>query len=275
MENDMRAPLAGATVLITGGASGIGKEMAIGAANRGAKHVIIWDIDEAAATDVADEIRSFGGSVSTDRVDLTDLDNVTAVGEQTLADHGRVDILINSAGIVTGESFLDLTDADIARTFDLNVFALYRTVRIFLPGMIKRKKGSITTIASAAGLIGVSQQTDYSASKFAASGFMESLRAELRHRGTPLHTLIVQPYYINTGMFDGVKTRFPTLLPILDTDDAAARILDSIDAGRQSLVMPRLVTVVKLAKVLPVPLLDRLTDFFGINSTMDEFTGRA
>lgn len=271
----MRAPIAGATVLITGGASGIGKEMAIGAAGRGAKHVIIWDIDEDSAHSVAEEIRSFGGAVSAYRVDLTDVDDVEAVGEQTLTDHGRVDILINNAGIVTGKSFLDLTDDDIARTFDLNVFSLYRVTRIFLPGMIKRGKGSVTTVASAAGLIGVSQQTDYSPSKFAATGFMESLRAELRHQGTPLHTLIVQPFYIDTGMFEGVKTRFPKLLPILEMEETAARILDSIDAGHQSLVMPRFASTVKFAKILPVPLLDWVTDLFGINSTMDEFTGRA
>jgi len=267
----MRAPLAGAVVLITGGASGIGKEMAIGAAGRGAKHVIIWDIDEAGET-VAEEIRAFGGSASFYRVDLTVSDDVAAVGATTLADLGRVDILINNAGIVTGKRFLELTDDDVARTFELNVFALYRTTRIFLPGMIARGKGSVTTIASAAGLIGVSRQTDYAASKFAATGFMESLRAELRH--TPLHTLIVQPFYIRTGMFDGVTTRVPALLPILETDEAAARILDAIDAGRQSLVMPRFAAVVKLAKALPVPLLVRITDLFGINSTMDGFTGR-
>lgn len=271
----MRAPIAGAIVLITGGASGIGKEMAIGAAGRGAKHVIIWDINKDGAEDVADEIRSFGGAVSTYRVDLTDLEDVEAVGAQTLADHGRVDILINNAGIVTGKSFLDLTDEDIARTFDLNVFSLYRVTRIFLPGMIQRGKGSITTISSAASLIGVSKQTDYSPSKFAATGFMESLRAELRHQGTPLHTLIVQPFYIKTGMFEGVKTRVPLLLPILETDATAAKILDGIDAGRQSLVMPRFASTVKLAKILPVPLLDWVTDLFGINSTMDEFTGRS
>lgn len=271
----MRTPIAGAVVLITGGASGIGKEMAIGAANRGAKHVIIWDIDNASAEAVAGEIRSFGGGASAYRVDLTDPDDVTAVGERTLTDHGRVDILINNAGIVSGKTFLDLTEDDIRRTFDLNVLSLYRAVRVVLPGMIERRRGSITTIASAAGLIGVSKQTDYSASKFAATGFMESLRAELRHEGTPLHTLIVQPYYVDTGMFDGVKTRFPRLLPILHVEDVAAKILDSIESGRQSLVMPPFAAAIKLLKALPVPILDRLTDFFGINSTMDEFRGRA
>lgn len=270
----MRTPIAEAVVLITGGASGIGREMAIGAADRGATQVIIWDIDVDGAEEAVREIRSFGGRVAAYRVDLTDPADVAAVGERTLADHGRVDVLLNNAGIVTGKTFLDLTEEEIARTFDLNVLALYRVIRIFLPGMIERGRGSITTIASAAGLVGVSQQTDYSASKFAATGFMESLRAELRHQGTPLHTLIVQPYYVDTGMFDGVRTRFPRLLPILDVDEVAAAILDATEAGRQSLVMPRFAGAIRLAKILPVPILDRVLDLFGINATMDGFTGR-
>ncbi|WP_182355055.1 SDR family oxidoreductase [Flaviflexus huanghaiensis] len=271
----MRSPIAGASVLITGAASGIGKELALSAAHRGATQVIIWDIDAEAAHAVVREIQSFGGSATAYRVDLADPAHVAAAGEETIAAYGRVDILINSAGIVTGKEFLDLTEEDITRTFNLNVFALYRVTKVFLPGMIARGKGSITAITSAAGLIGVARQTDYSASKFAATGFIESLRAELRHRGTPLHTLNVQPFYVNTGMFDGVNTRIPLLLPILDVDDVAAKILDAIESGRQSLVLPRFAALIKVAKILPVPVLDRVLDLFGINATMDHFRGRA
>ncbi|WP_441682130.1 SDR family oxidoreductase [Flaviflexus sp.] len=271
----MRTPLGGAVVLITGAASGIGKEMAEGAAHRGAKHVIVWDIDEEGGEIAASEIRSFGADATYYRVDLTDPDDVAAVGKRVLAEHGRVDVLINNAGIVTGKDFLDLTEEEIARTFDINALALYRTTRVFLPGMIERGKGSVTTIASAAGLLGVARQTDYSASKFAAVGFTESLRAELRHHGNPLHTLIVHPYYTNTRMFDGVKSRVSALLPILDTEEVAARILDAIEAGNQSLVMPRFAATIRLMKCLPVPVLDRVTDLFGIHSTMDEFVGHS
>lgn len=270
----MRIPLAGAIVLVTGGASGIGKEMAIGATHRGAKHVIIWDIDEDGGEAVVRKIESFGGHVSFYHVNLLDPGAITSTGEQVLADLGRVDVLINSAGIVTGKHFLDLTDDDVTRTFGLNTFALYRTTRIFLPGMLERGKGSVVTIASAAGLVGVARQTDYSASKFAATGFNESLRAELHHSGHDLHTLIVQPYYINTGMFDGVETKYSSLLPILETDEVAAKVLDAIEAGRQSLVLPPFAALIKLLKILPVPLHDKLCDLFGINSTMDDFTGR-
>ena len=156
----------------------------------------------------------------------------------------------------------------------MNVFSLYRTVRRFLPGMVERDRGSIVTIASAAGLVGVARQADYSASKFAAVGFTESLRSELRHSGSHVHTLVVAPYYIDTGMFDGVRTRVPLLLPILKPAKVADAVLDSVERGDQRRVLPRFANAVLTLKALPVPLLDAVTEAFGVSSTMDGFTGR-
>jgi len=269
-----RTPVRGAVVLITGGASGIGRLMGLEAARRGAGAVVVWDLDAPGARRVVEEVRRLGGRGRAWGVDVTSSEAVDAAAAQVLAAYGRVDILINSAGVVTGKRFADLTEADVQRTFDVNVFALYRTARAFLPGMRARNRGCVATIASAAGLVGVSRQSDYSASKFAAIGFMESLRSELRHEGSAVRTLIVAPYYIDTGMFDGVRTRVPALLPILRPQWAAERVLDSLERGDQRRVLPRFANAVLLLKGLPVPVLDRVADMFGIASTMDHFTGR-
>jgi all-trans-retinol dehydrogenase (NAD+) len=183
-----------------------------------------------------------------------------------------VDVLVNCAGVVTGKPLLEASEAQIRRTFDVNVLGLYWTTRAFLPGMLARDSGTIVTIASAAGLIGVARQTDYSASKWAAIGFTESLRAELR--GTAVSTLVVAPYYIDTGMFAGVRTRFPLLLPILHEADVAKRVLDAVKAGRKQLVLPPLVRVLPVLRALPVGAFDALADLFGINRSMDHFVGR-
>ena len=83
-----------------------------------------------------------------------------------------------------------------------------QTVKSFLPSMLARNHGHIVTIASAAGLFGVNGLVDYCASKYAAVGFDESLRAELWvQKKTGVHTTVVCPFYINTGMFDGVSSR--------------------------------------------------------------------
>ncbi|MDJ1370514.1 SDR family oxidoreductase [Gulosibacter molinativorax] len=261
--------LRGQTVLITGGGSGIGRLMALEAAKRGAR-VVIWDLSEEAGAAVRDEVRGRGARAESFAVDVSDREAVARVALET----GDVDVLINNAGVVTGKRLLDASDADIERTYRVNLLALYWVTRAFLGGMIARKRGTVVTISSAAGLVGVAKQTDYSASKFAVFGFTESLRQELRKERTRVRTLTVCPYYIDTGMFEGVHTRFPRLLPILDPDDTAERIIRAIERGQSQLVLPAFVRVVPIVRMLPTPVFDRMMDFFGINNTMDAFTGR-
>ena len=186
-----------------------------------------------------------------------------------------MDILINNAGIVSGKPLLELSDDAIRRTFDINTLALFRTTRCFLPGMIRKGSGHIVTIASAGGLIGVPRMTDYSASKFAAVGFDESLRVELKRMGyRDIRTTVVCPYFINTGMFRGVKTRFPFLLPIMEPDDVASQIVGAIEKNKARLIMPPFVLSLFPTRLLPPALFDHVVTFFGINHTMDEFKGR-
>lgn len=262
-------PFAGSHVLITGGGNGIGRLMALGAAERGAR-VTIWDVSEDRGREVRDEIRSRGGVAEATTVDITDRDAV----DRASIDAGAVDILVNNAGVVTGKRLLDADPDAIRRTFEVNTLSLYWTTRAFLGGMVARDRGTVVMIASAAGLVGVARQTDYSASKFAAFGFTESLRAELATERSRVGTLVVCPYYINTGMFAGVKTRFPWLLPILDEQVVATRILDAIERGTRQLMLPRLVRLIPGVRMLPVPAFDAVLNALGINKTMDHFRGR-
>lgn len=269
-----RTPVRGAVVLVTGAASGIGALVAVQAAHRGARAVVLWDRDLPAAQDVATRVQAAGATCLAQRVDLRDAREVEAAGRVVLERLGRVDVLVNSAGVVTGRRFEDLSEEDVARTFDVNVLALYRVVRCFLPGMRTRDRGCVVTIASAAGLVGVARQTDYSASKFAAVGFMESLRSELRRSGSHVRTLVVAPYYVSTGMFAGVRTRVPLLLPVLEPERVASQVLDSVERGDARRILPWFANAVLLVKALPVPVADAVTDLFGISTTMDTFTGR-
>ncbi|QDP98870.1 SDR family oxidoreductase [Microlunatus elymi] len=265
----MRQQLRDRTVLITGGGSGIGRLMALGAAERGAR-IVIWDLSGEAATSVRDEIRAAGGQAVAQAVDVADRDAVRAAGAQT----EPVDVLINNAGVVAGKQLLDATEEAIERTFRVNTLALFWVTRAFLPGMIARGDGTVVTVSSAAGMVGVARQTDYSASKFAAFGFAESLRGELRKHGTGVNSLVVCPYYIDTGMFSGVQTKVGSLLPILRPEYVSRKVLDAVESGTRQLVMPRFVRAVAPARVLPVAAFDWLMDRFGINDTMDHFRGR-
>jgi all-trans-retinol dehydrogenase (NAD+) len=258
--------LDGATVLVTGGGNGIGRRMAIGAGRRGAR-VIVWDRSAERAGQVAREV---GGKTVPITVDITDKD---AVREAAIKS-GPVDILVNNAGVVSGQRLLDATEEGIERTFAVNVLGLFWVTRAFLPGMLQRDRGTVVTVASAAGLVGVAKQTDYSASKHAAIGFDESLRAELRTMRSKVRTMVVCPYYVDTGMFAGVRTRVPWLLPILKEQRVAEAVLDGVEKGKRRVVLPPIIGLVPTLRILPVPVFDRAADLLGVNQSMSQFTGR-
>ena len=260
-------------VVITGAASGIGRLLAEKMSALGAQ-VSMWDLDEGCLATAATEITACGGSVRNYCCDVGDPDAVARLAAQTVADCGPVDIVINNAGVVSGRPLLQLTQEQIERTFRVNVLALIWVTRAFLPAMIERGSGHVVTMASAAGLIGVPRQTDYGASTHAAVGFAESLRMELRRTAPGVITTVVCPFYIDTGMFAGVKTRFSFLLPILKEEKVADAIVRGIQLNRRQVIMPLMVRSVPLMRLLPVAAFDRLADFFGVSASMDEFVGR-
>jgi all-trans-retinol dehydrogenase (NAD+) len=262
--------IAGATTVITGAASGIGRLIALGMDARGAT-VVAWDIDQDGLDRLAAET---DGRIRGYACDVSDRRSIYRTAERVRSDVGSVDILVNNAGVVSGNPLLEIPDEKIEATFAINVLSLYWATKALLPDMIDRGAGHVVTIASAAGLIGVARQTDYSASKFAAVGFDESLRNELRQRAPGVKTTVVCPYFIDTGMFEGVQTRFSWLLPILQPQPVVDRVLRAVERDRRRLYMPPMVYLVPAMRVLPVPLFDRIADFFGVNKTMDKFRGR-
>ena len=259
--------------MITGGASGIGKLMGQIMAKKGAT-IIIWDIDEKKLKSAAKEIKDAGGNVITNKCDITDRKLVYRTAQKVKEKVGNVDILINNAGIVTGKPFWECTDEELQATMDVNTMGLFWTVKAFLPDMIEANSGHLVTISSAAGMVGATRLTDYNASKFAAFGFDESLRMEFRRRKMNIRTTIICPYFINTGMFKGVKTRFPRLLPILEEDVVARKIVKAIESNKARLIMPGLVYSSWIMRYLPVSVFDWISSFLGVSTAMDDFIGR-
>ena len=259
--------LSGRTVLITGAASGIGRSMARRMAERGAR-ILAWDVDLARLEALAGDLP--GRSHRWDLVDVSDRRAVYGAARRA----GAIDVLVNNAGIVSGQRLLEVSDEQIEQTMRVNALALFWTTKAFLSDMIRRGQGHVVTVASAAGLMGVAGLVDYTASKFAAVGFDDALRSELGRTAPGVKTTIVCPYYINTGMFDGVRTRFPLLLPILDESRVAERIVRAIEKEQPRVVMPLLVRFVPLLRMLPVGVFDALSSFLGLNRGMDHFRGR-
>jgi len=268
--------ISGKTVVVTGGAAGIGRLVALKMAARGAT-AVLWDVDEARLERATEEVSEAAEAATAHGVvcDVSDREAVAGAAARTAELAGPVDILVNNAGVVSGKFFVDLTPADIERTFAVNALSLFWVTGAFLPQMIARGSGHIVTVASAAGLIGTPKETDYAASKFAAFGFDEALRQELRRSAPGVLTTVVCPYYVDTGMFAGVKTRFPLLLPILKEDRVATKIVRAVQLNRRRLFMPPMVYTTPPLRLLPVPLFDLVSDLFGVNACMDDFVGRA
>ena len=133
-------------VVITGAGSGIGRLMALGATQRGAAHVVLWDRDLSAAQSVVQEIAALGGAASAYKVDISQRAAVMKTASTVLEKIGHLDVLINNAGIVIGKKFLELDESDVTSTYAVNTLALYWTTAAFLPGMLERDTGRVVTI---------------------------------------------------------------------------------------------------------------------------------
>lgn len=260
-------------IVITGAARGIGRLVAQRLATKGGK-IVAWDIDQTRLDAVVAELKAAGAIAEGYRVDLSQKEEIDEVARRTSESFGPIDIVVNNAGVVTGKRLLELSDHEIERTIKINTLAPVWVTRAFLPTMLQRQHGHIVTIASSAGMVGISKLVDYCTSKWGALGFAESLRAELKETAPALKTTVVCPYFIDTGMFDGAQTRFPRLLPILKESFVADQVVQAIVKDRARVHLPALVNFLPAARLLPTAALDGVMSFLGVNVSMDHFHGR-
>ena len=262
----------GRTLLITGGASGIGRIMGRMALQRGAKKVVVWDINEDNIAATESELNSYG-EVKGYKVDVANTEMVKQMFALTTKECGDVDILINSAGIITGnKTFAEQTQQDIDRTMAINATAPMTVALQALPPMLERNVGHICNIASAAGFIANPRMSIYAASKWAVIGWSDSLRVELQEAKSNVHVTTIAPYYINTGMFDGVRSR---IIPILKPEWVAKKILNAIEKNKKISSWPLGYHLIRtLQALLPLRALDLLCKVLGIYNALDHFKGR-
>lgn len=271
-----RKSITGEVVLITGAGSGIGRLMAREFASHGTV-LVLWDINQEGLKESAVLARESGAArVHSYVCDCSSKTEVYKVADQVKREVGDVTILVNNAGIVTGKKFMDAPDSLIEKTMEVNTMAHFWLYKAFLPAMIANNHGHLVSIASSAGLIGVNGLADYCASKFAAVGFAESIGLEMIALGkSGVKTTIVCPYFINTGMFDGCQTKWPRLLPILDPQYAAKKILDAVLTDQVYLLMPRSMYIISgLKNILPMKQGILLGQYLGAFNLMDHFRGR-
>ena len=260
-------------VLITGGASGIGRIMGRMVLEKGARCLVIWDINEANIASTIKEFNSIGKAIGY-KVDVSDSEQVAEVAQMTTNECGNVDILINCAGIVANNrTFDEQSISDIERTMKINSIAPMVIAQQFLPGMIERNHGHICNIASAAGMISNPRMSVYAASKWAVIGWSDSVRIELKQMKSKIRFTTIAPYFINTGMFDGVKSR---IFPILKPEPTSRKIINGIEKNRNFKGIPFGYHFIRFCQaILPTSIFDYIFgEVVGIFHAMDNFTGR-
>lgn len=269
--------VAGKKVLVTGAAMGLGKLFAEQAVREGAAAVVLWDIDETALEDTAAELSGKGVRIHRHIVDVSDAEAIRAAAETVRGAVGDIDILVNNAGIVRGNTyFWETADrSDIEQTMAINSLAPMYTTLEFLPAMVANgSEARILTIASSAGLVHNPRMSVYAASKWAALGWSDSVRIELRQAGhRHVRVTTVCPTYINTGMFEGAKGFW--LTPILDAHKVVETSWEAMKKGTPVVILPWTSRLNKvLSGLLPIRLRDFFLDTVGVYHSMDEFTGR-
>lgn len=267
--------VAGKKVLITGAAMGLGKLFALRAVQEGAAEVVLWDVNEAALEQTVKELVGNGGTVSSFYVDVSNAAAIAEAAAQVREEVGTIDVLINNAGIVRGNGYFWENDPrDMQMVMEINAIAPMLIAHEFLPGMIAAGGDCrLVNIASSAGLVSTPRLAVYCGSKWAATGWSDSVRLELEQAGHDhIKITTVCPTYINTGMFDGAKGILFT--PTLEQEDVVDGTWDHMLRGEPFAIMPWTSRLNKaLYGLLPTTIRDFYMDKAGVYHSMDEFTG--
>ena len=235
---------AGQVVVITGGASGLGRGLATQLARAGAQ-LIVGDINVAAAQALCDELTRGGHAAAAVSVDVTDAVSVERLVDGAVALHGRIDCMINNAGIAAGGEFQDVSAETLRRVVEIDLLgAAYGTLAAYRH-MLRQGGGQIVNVASMLALFPNPLSAAYVAAKHGLGGLTQSVMAEGAAHGVSL--TLVCPGYIATNLFkagtfegalrsDNVVERIPFRL--LDVDTAVRRTLRAIAARRKFAVFP-------------------------------------
>jgi all-trans-retinol dehydrogenase (NAD+) len=264
--------LQGKTVLITGAAHGLGREMALAFAAAGSK-VIATDRDWARLEETSSLVQQAGQAATLYALDVADSDMILDVRDRVQREHGSVDVLINNAGVAFGGPFTDVSLEEHHATYRVNLLGQVAMTHAFLPGMLTRGEAHLVYVSSASGLIALPYATTYASSKWGVIGFSESLREELRLLGRRhVSVTAVCPSYIDTGMAAGV--RVPHLSRMLHAPDVARLVVRAVRKRQELVLTPWLVKLTPVSKgLLPPSWFRRTCDWLGITRSMSTWHG--
>ena len=201
--------LAGQAAIVTGAGRGIGRATALELARMGAD-IVVAELDRTGAEKTAAEVQALGRKALVVPTDVTRRADLTAMAEQTRKQFGRIDVLINNAGIYRAAASLDVTEEHWDAIMTVNAKAVFFASQAVLPTMIAQKRGAIVSLASMAGKVGSRTNLPYNASKAAVISITKSLA--LAHGGDGIRVNCVCPGFVDTDMWNQVSREQGALL---------------------------------------------------------------
>jgi NAD(P)-dependent dehydrogenase (short-subunit alcohol dehydrogenase family) len=191
--------LRGRVAVVTGAASGIGRALATLLAREGCA-LALSDLDEAGLAETRRLTDAAGVRVTTERVDVADRDAVHRHADRVMADHGRVHLVVNNAGVALSATVEEMSYENLAWLFGINFWGVVHGVKAFLPHLKRSEEGHVVNVSSVFGIIAVPGQSAYNAAKFAVRGFTECLRQELELERSTVSATCVHPGGIRTNI---------------------------------------------------------------------------
>lgn len=206
----------GKTVVITGGNTGIGREIALGFAQKGANVVVNYIVNPEAAEDTVAHVKNLGGQGIMVKGDVTKLDDCDALIKKASEEFGKVDILINNAGITRDNLIMRMKEEDFDSVININLKGTWNMCKAVTRHMMKNRAGRIINISSVVGIMGNAGQSNYVASKAGIIGLTKSLAKEFGPRGITVNA--VAPGFIETKMTEvlteEVKDAYKKQIPL-------------------------------------------------------------
>ena len=262
----------GKVAAITGVGSGIGRALAEELAVRGC-HLAVSDVDEAGLAETVLRCEGSGVKVTPTALDVADRSALFAWADQVVADHGKVNLILNNAGVALGASAAGQSLQDFEWLMNINFWGVVHGTQAFLPHLKASGDGHVVNISSVFGLISIPTQSAYNASKFGVRGFTDALRMELEIDPCGVSSTTIHPGGIKTNIARNARTHESMIVAGADPlefvqefdklarttpDKAARQILKAVERNRRRALIGPDAVLFDIASRLPAGLYQRL-----------------